>query len=94
MPIYEYRCQSCGEVSTTLAPISAIPTQIPCELCGIPCHRILSRPSVHLSARSKTARLDPKYDKRVDQAIRNTPMADPDRLINRRGDSTKGRPDD
>ena len=94
MPIYEYRCNACGNVSTTLASINSIPTQIPCEHCAEPSPRILSRPSVHLSARSKTARLDPKYDKRVDQAIRNTPMADPDRLINRRGDSAKGRPDD
>ena len=94
MPIYEYRCDACGKVSTTLASINSIPTQIPCEHCTAPSPRILSRPSVHLSARSKTARLDPKYDKRVDQAMRNTPMADPDRLINRRGDSAKGRPDD
>lgn len=94
MPIYEYRCDSCGKVSTTLASISSIPTEVPCEHCAKPAPRILSRPSVHLSARSKTARLDPKYDKRVDQAMRNTPMADPDRLINRRGDSAKGRPDD
>ena len=94
MPIYEYRCESCGRISTTLATINAIPTEVACEYCANPARRILSRPSVHLSARSKTARLDPKYDKRVDQAMRSTPMADPDRLINRRGDSTKGRPDD
>lgn len=94
MPIYEYRCESCGKVSTHLASINSIPTEVSCEHCAKTAPRILSRPSVHLSARSKTARLDPKYDKRVDQAMRNTPMADPDRLINRRGDSTKGRPDD
>lgn len=94
MPIYEYRCPACGAVTGTLASVSAIPADVPCEKCGKPAARILSRPSVHLSARSKTGRLDPKYDKRVDQAMRGTTHADPDRLINRRGDISKGRPDE
>ena len=38
---------------------------------------------MRLSSASKVARLDPKYEKRVDQAIRNTPLADPDRLLRR-----------
>ena len=46
---------------------------------------------MHLSKGSKVARLDPKYDAMVDKAMRNTPAADPDRLINRRGDIAKGR---
>lgn len=46
---------------------------------------------MHLSKESKVARLDPKYDAMVDKAMRDTPSADPDRLINRRGDIAKGR---
>ena len=42
---------------------------------------------------SKVGRLDPKYDAMVDKAMRDTPGADPERLINRRGDIAKGRPD-
>jgi hypothetical protein len=43
---------------------------------------------------SKRERLDPKYDKQIDQAIARNPAADPDRLINRRGDISKGRDND
>jgi len=70
-----------------------IPRSAECERCGDVAGRIVSRTSVHLSRRSKVARLDPKYDAMVDQAMRSTRSADPDRLINRRGDVAKGRPD-
>lgn len=93
MPIYEYRCRNCGAVTGRLASINDIPAEIACERCHATATRIISRPAVKLSAKSKTARLDPKYDRMVDQAMRNTPSADPDRLINRRGDIAKGRPD-
>ena len=77
-----------------LASIKAIPADVACEHCQGVATRILSRPAVKLSAKSKVGRLDPKYDRMVDQAMRNTASADPDRLINRRGDIAKGRPDD
>ena len=92
MPVYEYRCTNCGAVTSTLASIKAIPEAIECT-CGGTSVRIVSRPSVHLSKGSKVARLDPKYDAMVDKAMRNTPTADPDRLVNRRGDIAKGRDD-
>jgi len=38
---------------------------------------------MRLSSASKVARLDPKYEQRVDRAMRNTPSADPDRLLRR-----------
>jgi len=43
--------------------------------------RIVSRPSVHLSKMSKLEKLDPKYDKMVDRAMKNTASADPDRIL-------------
>ena len=94
MPIYEYRCRQCGAIGSHLAAARDAPRQMPCESCNGVAARILSRPSVHLSARSKSGRLDPKYDKMVDVAMRNSSGADPDRLINRRGDIAKGRADD
>lgn len=93
MPIYEYRCEKCDAVTGHLASIRAIPATVVCEQCGAQAMRIVSRPSIQLSAKSKVGRLDPKYDKMVDRAMRNTTSADPDRLINRRGDIAKGRPD-
>ncbi len=94
MPLYEYRCPACGTTTGRLASLRSIPKQVQCERCDTVATRILSRPSVHLSKRSKAGRLDPKYDRMVDQAMRNTAGADPDRLVDRRGDIAKGRPDD
>ena len=92
MPLYEYRCAECGAVTSTLASINDIPREVAC-VCGGVAARIVSRPSVHLAKGSKVGRLDPKYDAMVDKAMRDTPGADPGRLINRRGDIAKGRPD-
>ena len=92
MPVYEYRCADCGVVTSTLASLKAIPEKVEC-CCGGSAARIVSKPSVHLSKGSKVARLDPKYDAMVDKAMRDTPTADPDRLINRRGDIATGRTD-
>lgn len=94
MPIYEYRCRHCQALTERLAPIASIPAQIACDACGEVAARIISHTAVRLSARSKVGRLDPKYDRMVDRAMRRTPGADPDRLLNRRGDIAKGRPDD
>lgn len=93
MPLYEYRCGACGGVTSQLASVTEIAPTVECEHCPGVAARIVSRPSVHLSNRSKVARLDPKYDRMVDRAMRNTAGSDPDRLINRRGDIAKGKPD-
>ena len=95
MPIYEYRCSDCQAVTSVLAPVSRAGDRLsrantaaartPTASCR--------GPSVHLSNLSKVERLDPKYDKMVDRAMHNTRDADPDRLINRRGDISKGLPD-
>ena len=92
MPVYEFRCPECGAVTSELASVENVPETVACE-CGGRAKRIVSRPSVHRSKGSKVARLDPKYDAMVDKAMRNTPTGDPDRLIDRRGDIGKGRPD-
>ena len=94
MPIYEYRCRLCNAVTSQLASMNAIPAEVACERCGGVATRIVSRPSIRLSAKSKVGRLDPKYDRMVDRAMGNTVASDPDRLINRRGDIAEGRPDD
>ncbi len=81
-------------MTTVLAPVSRSRDPCACEHCGSALtRRIVSKPSVHLSKLSKVERMDPRYDKMVDQAMRNTQHADPDRLMNRRGDVTKGLPD-
>jgi len=55
-----------------------------CEHCGKPgATRIVSQSSVRLSSASKVAKLDPKYDRMVDRAMKNTPQGDPDRVLRR-----------
>ena len=94
MPLFEYRCGACGGLTSRLAAARDAPAAIACDRCGAPAKRIVSRPSVHLSQPSKVSRMDSKYDAMVDRAMRSTASADPDRLVNRRGDIAEGRPDD
>jgi putative FmdB family regulatory protein len=83
MPVYEYRCSRCHEVTSVTAAVGEMAASVDCEHCGAPAERILSRPSVHLSRASKLDRLDPKYDRMVDKAMSNTQNAEPDRLLKR-----------
>lgn len=83
MPVYEYRCSSCGAVSSVVRPVAEHDAPLGCDACGAETSRIISRSSVHLSKASKLDRLDPKYDKLVDKAMQSTPQAEPDRLLKR-----------
>lgn len=81
MPVYEYRCSECGEITTVVARITEAGRTLRCERCAGTAERIVSRPSVHLSKASKLDRLDPKYDRMVDRAMAGTSNAEPDRLL-------------
>ncbi|MEZ5557371.1 MAG: zinc ribbon domain-containing protein [Pseudomonadales bacterium] len=78
MPLYEYRCAACGAVTSAIRSSDEAKLPVVCDACGGVAERILSRPSVHLSKASKLARLDPRYDRMVDSAMRNTQHAEPD----------------
>ena len=84
MPVYEYRCDGCRQVTAQTHHIGDAPASVTCEFCGsTETRRIISRTSVHRSPASKVARLDPKYDRMVDQAMKNTQNAEPDHLLKR-----------
>ena len=84
MPLYEYRCDACGTVTSVRCSVADRPASVACEQCGRDgATQILTGTSVHLSSASKVARLDPKYDAMVDRAMRNTPQADPDGVLKR-----------
>jgi len=84
LAVYEFRCADCGEVTSHWCSIAERPVTVVCTHCGAPgATRIVSQASVRLSSASKVARLDPKYDKMVDRAMKNTPQADPDRVLKR-----------
>ena len=65
----------------TMLNTSVVPHDQHCDHCGGVAERIISTPFVRLSKASKLEKLDPKYDKLVDRAMRSTPLADPDRLL-------------
>lgn len=82
MPIYEFRCDQCSKKSSISARIAEVPKSIACQYCAAPeTHRVISRIAVHRTELSKMQSLDPRYDRMAEQALRNTPEADPDRLL-------------
>ena len=83
MPTYEYRCDACNDVTARVFSMSGTPREVDCETCGATAHKIISRVSVRLSNLSKMEKLDPKYDKMVDSAMRKTQSADPDNYLKR-----------
>ena len=84
MPIYEYRCEDChGKLEHYFSSQDA-PKKMICDLCGSSkSYRIISGASYHQSEAAKTAKLDRKYDKKVNRAIANTRSADPDRVLSK-----------
>ena len=85
MPIYEYRCQSCGVVSDVFLRSMNAPDPDSCGRCrGGPLQRLISRVAYHRSEADKLEQLDPKYHKMVDQALAQAPASsDPDYHLNR-----------
>ena len=81
MPTYEYRCRSCAAVTSRVCKVADKPKTVRCERCGRRATAIISGGAVRLSNASKVARLDPKYDKMVDAAMKSTQHAEPDRLL-------------
>lgn len=82
MPVYEFRCDRCAKKSSVTTRIADMPTQLACQHCASEqTHRIMSRIAVHRTELSKMQSLDPRYDRMAEQALRNTPEADPDRLL-------------
>lgn len=82
MPIYTYRCDQCGEVTEQLASINDIPVKVACQHCrGTHTHRIISSVAYHASEATKTAKLDPKYEKMVNHAMKKSASADENRII-------------
>ena len=85
MPIYEYRCEGCGEVNSVYLRSFRSDDPTECRLCGGGAlHRIISRVANLRSETDKLEQLDPKYYKMVDQALANAPAnSDPDYHMDR-----------
>ncbi|HKI73002.1 MAG TPA: zinc ribbon domain-containing protein [Pseudomonadales bacterium] len=82
MPIFEFQCDKCGATMEVLWRGDSDSSQLECAECHhTRLTKVVSRPSVHRNMSSKLAGLDPKYDKMVERAVKNTPEADPNRHL-------------
>jgi putative FmdB family regulatory protein len=46
MPLYEYKCDSCGATFEVIQRFSDAPIEN-CRVCGGPVHKVLSAPAIH-----------------------------------------------
>ena len=70
MPIYEYRCLKCGEVSEFITRSISSPLKAVCAECGSKkMERLVSRIIPQQTEATKFEQLDPKYDRWVDDTI-------------------------
>jgi len=64
MPIYEFKCKSCLNVSSILAKGFALPEDLKCEKCGsTELVKIISKVNYHGSSGDRLAAYDPKARK-------------------------------
>lgn len=83
MPLYEFRCDPCGQVSSIYFRTSTDSPAVRCRHCDSSAvHRILSTFASPLSEAEKMSKLEPAYQKRVDAALANAPAAsDPNHYL-------------
>lgn len=76
MPMYEFCCTPCGNISSIYFRTTTDTPDLQCRYCGsIAVQRILSSFASPTSDLEKMSQLDPKYDKMVDAALRKAPAA-------------------
>lgn len=74
MPMYEFQCDDCHHLSDIYFRTPGDTPEVRCRHCGSDAvHKRMSAFTSPLSEQDKMARLDSKYDKRVDQAIAKAP---------------------
>ena len=67
MPIYEYRCEACGRVTSQLVLKTTEETSPACRACASPhTRRVMSRFAYHRSETSRLAEFDPSVSRGAD----------------------------
>jgi putative FmdB family regulatory protein len=67
MPIYEYRCEVCGGLTSRLVLLTTAETAPTCRVCSSPqTQRVMSRFAYHRSEASRLAEFDPSVPRRAD----------------------------
>lgn len=84
MPIYVYQCNRCDVRTEVFHRRMNAERAVACEACGsADLERVFTPFAIYRSELTRLEQLDPTYYKRVDQAIANTPEADPMRHLAR-----------
>ncbi|MHB8574736.1 MAG: FmdB family zinc ribbon protein [Dehalococcoidia bacterium] len=84
MPIYVYQCSRCDVRTEVFQRRLNAELQARCEACGsADVERVFMPFAIYRSEMTKLEQLDPMYYRKVDQAIANTPEAEPMRHLNR-----------
>ncbi|MGE0544450.1 MAG: zinc ribbon domain-containing protein [Dehalococcoidia bacterium] len=82
MPIYVYQCDRCDVRTEVFLRRLNVEREIACESCGsTQVQRVFTPFAIYRSELDKLEQLDPTYYKKVDQAIANTPEAEPMRHL-------------
>ena len=75
MPVYEYRCNKCQQISSFLVKTYGGSPNSGCHSCqSNELERIISGVAYLRSEPDKLSQLDPKYGKIVDQALSKAPL--------------------
>jgi putative FmdB family regulatory protein len=84
VPIYVYQCNRCDVRTEVFYRRLDAARDVACESCGsADVARVFTPFAVYTSELDKLRALDPSYFKKVDQAIANTPEAEPMRHLKR-----------
>ena len=76
MPIYEYRCQSCQQVSSFFFKVASAATEVNCEHCGdYGVERIMASFSRGRTEADQRRDLVSRYYKMVDDALGKSPAS-------------------
>src|SRR4051794_2217739 len=82
MPVYVYLCKKCDSMSEVFQRSVSAAAQPACERCGsTDLQRAVTSFAVPKSEVDRLQRLDPRYYRKVDDAIARTPEADPMRHL-------------
>ena len=61
---YEYRCQTCGEITDAFRPVAQRNDPLPCGVCGNETRKIISIPRAHPD-------MEPYFDDQLDVYIKS-----------------------
>lgn len=84
MPIYVYQCRRCDNRTEVFFRRMNAERTVECEAChSAEVERVFTPFAIYRSELDQLQALDPTYYKKVDQALANTPEADPMRHLRR-----------